>query len=98
MNRGLCSAESTKVEPSPSRRLKSGAGSPVGVVGGASVVTVVWLDVVATVVPVEAGAVTEVVVASSVVAVGLPPQAATSVRVSATAVLRMLSSVKKPAA
>jgi hypothetical protein len=59
------------------------------VVDGASVVTVVWLEV-ATVVAVDAGALMEVVVvASSVVAMDVPPQAATSVRVSAAAVLRM---------
>jgi hypothetical protein len=68
------------------------------VVDGASVVTVVWLEV-ATVVAVDAGALMEVVVvASSVVAMDVPPQAATSVRVSAAAVLRMRRSVKRTAA
>ena len=61
-------------------------------------VTVVWLEVVATVVLVETGAVRDVVVASPVVAVGVPPQATTSVRVSAAAVLRTVPSVRKLAA
>jgi hypothetical protein len=95
MKRGLCSAERTKVEPSPRRRVKSGAGSPAGVVGGDSVVSA-GLAVVATVVLVETGVVTEVV-ASPVVAVGVPPQAAISVKASAAAVLRMVPSVRKSA-
>lgn len=67
-------------------------------VDGASVVTVVWLEI-ATVVAVDAGALMEVVVvATSVVAMDVPPQAATSVRVSAAAVLGMGRSVKRTAA
>jgi hypothetical protein len=97
MKRGFCSADRTKVEPSPRRRLKSGAGSPAGVVGGDSVVTA-GLAVVATVVLVETGVVAEVVVASPVVAAGVPPHAATSVKASAAAVLRMVPSVRKSAA
>jgi hypothetical protein len=68
------------------------------VVGGASGVTVVCPEVAATVELDAAGSVAEVVVASPVVAMGAPPQAPRRARVSATAVLRMMPSVRKPAA
>ena len=88
---GLCSAESTKVEPSPRSSEKSGAAPPTGVVAGPSVVTVAGLDVVETALVVDPGAVVTVVVVKvpEAAVVALPEQAATRHRARAAAVLRI---------